>query len=115
VKAQPLKIVDGVHVECSATEATWIKLEIPVSISPLKHRLIPVITHGSRRDTPCWTWNGDVDFPTLKPSIRTRWDTPYENHLCHSFVTDGKVHFLDDCTHENSGKTMDLLEIPDHD
>lgn len=28
--------------------------------------------------------------------------------LCHSFVTDGKIQFLNDCFHSLKGQTVDL-------
>ena len=30
---------------------------------------------------------------------------------CHSFVTDGRIQYLDDCTHELRGQTIDLPDI----
>jgi hypothetical protein len=38
----------------------------------------------------------------------------YDNRpldVCHSFVTDGKIQYLSDCTHAMAGQTVDLLEI----
>ena len=55
-----------------------------------------------------WTWNGDRDKPTIKPSILTLYVEP----RCHSFVTDGMIRFLDDCTHDMKGKTVELPEFP---
>ena len=66
---------------------------------------------GTRRGTPNWTWNGSIDFPTVKPSILTRGADENGEHVCHSFVNDGMVQFLSDCSHELAGKTMDLLEL----
>jgi hypothetical protein len=31
--------------------------------------------------------------------------------VCHSFVTDGIVEFLTDCTHDSAGKILDLLDV----
>lgn len=31
--------------------------------------------------------------------------------LCDSFIRDGMVLFLPDCSHELAGKTVDLLEV----
>lgn len=31
---------------------------------------------------------------------------------CHSFVTDGRIQFLGDCTHDLAGKTVDLPLVP---
>lgn len=55
-----------------------------------------------------WSFNGDFEKPTFKPSMLAKWPN---NFVCHSFVTDGKIQFLGDCTHENAGKTMDLLDV----
>lgn len=69
--------------------------------------MLPVMIGGRREGTPNWTWNGSVDKPTLKPSILTRG----HDFTCHSWVTDGKIQFLGDCTHEFANRTLDLLDI----
>lgn len=104
MKAKPVKETKDGDVRCSPEEATHVWLSMP---GPMQHRRIPVILRGPRRGTTCWTWNGDTESPTLKPSIRSRDGT----HVCHSFVNDGKVQFLADCTHELAGQTLDLLEV----
>ena len=58
---------------------------------------------------PTWKWNGDFDKPTITPSLRVRLGN---SRLCHSFVTDGKIRFLNDCTHDMKGQTV---ELPDWD
>ena len=76
--------------------------------------------------TPVWTFNGDLEKPTVSPSILVRGTVPIteDEHrrimsgekiepkprICHSFVTDGKIQFLEDCTHTLKGQTV---EIPD--
>lgn len=42
---------------------------------------------GPRPDGPVWGWNGDLDRPTLEPSINTTSDT----HNWHGFLTDGRL------------------------
>lgn len=89
------------------------------------------VQHGAG-DGPRWGWNGDADKPTFTPSILVRsgqWEPPVtpENledwhrnpwpqtkreHVCHSFVTDGRIQFLGDCTHALAGQTVDLPEWP---
>jgi hypothetical protein len=32
--------------------------------------------------------------------------------VCHSFVTDGRIQFLNDCTHPLAGQTVDIPEWP---
>ena len=80
------------------------------------------VKHGEGHG-PRWTWNGDMDKPTFTPSINVRfehWVPPFrpgtakpENQtlvkdVCHSFVTDGRIQFLADCTHALAGQTVDL-------
>ena len=33
---------------------------------------------------------------------------------CHSFVTDGRIQFLSDCTHALAGQTVDLPDIKEN-
>jgi hypothetical protein len=65
---------------------------------------------------PCWEFNGDLERPTLSPSLLVRWEWGEERtpKVCHSFVRDGQIQFLSDCTHEFAGKTIPLPAIEDH-
>ncbi len=66
---------------------------------------------------PHWTFNGDFDKPTFGPSVLSHYDMPAEDgfpavhYVCHSFVTDGRIQFLGDCTHALAGQTVDLPDI----
>lgn len=62
---------------------------------------------------PVWGWNGSVDAPTFTPSILVTWKygEAREPRRCHSFVTDGHIAFLSDCTHALAGQTVPLPEI----
>lgn len=56
-----------------------------------------------------WDWNGDLERPTFAPSVLVRYGiVAGEDRRCHSFVRDGRVEFLSDCTHEFAGQTVDL-------
>jgi len=85
---------------------------------------------------PTWGWNANAERPTFTPSILVRTvrgqgltDADWEeydrivrqpggtdavlNHpkfgwTCHSFVTDGRIQFLSDCSHHLAGQTVDL-------
>jgi hypothetical protein len=60
-----------------------------------------------------WTWNGSLDKPTISPSIFVnRGLANPVAPACHSYVTDGKIAFLPDCSHKLAGKTV---ELPDFD
>jgi len=56
---------------------------------------------------PVWDWNGSMCRPTFSPSLRVQRGIGI---VCHSFIKDGFIQYLNDCTHELSGKTV---EIPD--
>jgi hypothetical protein len=69
-----------------------------------------------------WGFNGDLDRPTLTPSVLVSYDGPNAGEdrgggdlvppaRCHSFVTDGRIQFLADSTHALAGQTVDLPEI----
>jgi hypothetical protein len=58
-----------------------------------------------------WEFNGDFDRPTLTPSVLVTWNGEPPMR-CHSFVRDGRIEFLSDCTHALAGQTVDLLEVP---
>jgi len=105
MKCKPVKETDTGEVNCNPEEATHIWLHMP---GPFYYRRIPVC-HGNvkRKGKHCWSWNGDVDKPTLKPSILTRAN----GVVCHSFVNDGFVKFLGDCTHDLVNKEVELYYI----
>lgn len=75
-----------------------------------------------------WGFNGNFDAPTFTPSVLVTGTVPITEkqharimsgehiaptpHICHSFVTDGKIQFLDDCTHALKGQTVPLTARP---
>lgn len=90
------------------------------------------------REGPLWGWNGDGDAPTFTPSVLIRgvrldmdddeldrilaeYNLPTDrerlladrrvNTVCHSFITDGRIRFLGDCTHALAGRTVDLPDL----
>ena len=114
MKAKPLRLVYGEGYEdAPIDEATHVALNFPGPVGVLH---LPVILKGTREGTGCWTWNGDVDKPTLRPSVLT---TGYKRLSdgkpirSHTWVNDGQAQFLDDCSHELRGQTLDMLEIPE--
>lgn len=108
MKAKPYKITDTGYIESSIEESTHLMFETP---GPISTRILPIQIKGTRAGTGNWTWNGDVNKPTLKPSLLSKTYIGDKEIICHTFITDGKVIFLDDCTHELVGQTLDLLDI----
>lgn len=56
-----------------------------------------------------WIFNENMEKPTFSPSLLVFGDIP--DKRCHSFVTDGQIHFLNDCHHSLAGKTVEMVEI----
>ncbi len=134
MKAKPVKIVsDQGPVQCPIGEATHVTLHMP---GPVGTITLPVILSGSRDGTDSWSWNGDTEKPTLKPSVLVRsghfaphfnpkedtfWCTYNQAHpdeapsfhcyICHTWVNDGRAIFLPDCSHALVNQTIDLLDI----
>ncbi|HRZ02382.1 MAG TPA: DUF6527 family protein [Burkholderiaceae bacterium] len=86
-----------------------------------------------------WEWDGNVERPTFSPSIlvtgadfteagRAAYEAWYaagcpnggvpaegferRDTRCHSFVRDGQIEFLGDCTHALAGQTVPLPAWP---
>jgi len=55
---------------------------------------------------PTWVWNGSMTAPTFSPSLLV--NKSYPKKRCHSFITNGKIQFLDNCFHDLKGKTVDI-------
>jgi len=90
-----------------------------------------VITEG--KEGSVWGFNNNEEKPTFTPSVLVRWvSLPNEiekdengeyilgadgrvkgakDEVCHSFVTDGKIKYLNDCTHHLKGQTVELLDF----
>lgn len=60
-----------------------------------------------------WTWNKSMDKPTFTPSLLVRTGDKNGPIVCHSFITDGKIKFLADCTHHLANRTVELTEVDD--
>lgn len=70
---------------------------------------------------PRWGYNGNAESPTFTPSVLVTY--PANPHagddfaewrttrICHSFVIDGQMQFLSDCTHALAGKTVPLARF----
>jgi hypothetical protein len=92
--------------------------------------VLPVAPAASGTPRPIWGFNGNGDAPTFTPSVlatnghymqgytgpecwcnftaRTGRVSPFKCGICHSFVTDGQIQFLSDCTHALAGQTVSL-------
>ena len=73
---------------------------------------------------PMWEFNGNRAAPTFHPSLMIKMGpecNPYtglaikgqKDRVCHSFIVDGEIRFLNDCTHKLAGKTVKMVYIDD--
>lgn len=63
-----------------------------------------------------WTWNENYDRPTLYPSYLMhgyKFDKDHNSvpFVCHSYIENGMIKYLTDCTHSLAGQTVELPEI----
>jgi hypothetical protein len=69
-------------------------------------------TNKNEVNNALWTFDGNMDRPTISPSILVRHtDFNGKDVVCHSFVNNGMIQFLGDCSHEMAGKTLELPEF----
>lgn len=93
------------------------------------HRAQTIGTDGRPPTGPCWDWDGNVDAPTISPSLLVggvQWaeDEPFHKPghavaagasiVCHSFIRAGKWEFLTDSTHDLAGQTVPMVPLPDY-
>lgn len=102
---------------------------LPVRTVPAGYVESPYYAGGAH-----WDFNGSLEQPTFSPSLLIRsghyatehkpgdscWCTyrdeegepaPFACVVCHSFIRDGRIEFLNDCTHALAGQTVDLPPV----
>lgn len=81
------------------------------------HYAITCLACGCGHGLKGWTFNGDLEKPTFSPSLLVTGflNTQHPDGICHSYITDGKIMYLNDSTHECAGKTIELPEYADYD
>jgi hypothetical protein len=55
-----------------------------------------------------WTWNGNYEKPTFTPSLLINKNGDGGYPRCHLLVTDGRLNFLTDSTHQLAGKMVEM-------
>lgn len=72
---------------------------------------------SNRPGKPTWEWDGNVEAPTVTPSVLcfTRYDerdnllpNNGQRTLCHYFLKAGKIEYCSDSPHRFAGQTVDL-------
>ena len=101
MKAKPIKQDGNIWILCKPQEATHLKLKM---LGCFTCRVLPVTIGQSIPGT--WRWNGDTEWPTLSPRILAPVGV-----RGHCLIRDGRMEFLNDCTHEHAGKTVELSDV----
>lgn len=74
------------------------------------------LTVNSSTKSPSWAWDGNLEAPTLSPSIKSYGgpfsDTGKPLGVCHSMLQAGVFHFLEDSTHALAGQHVPLSDLP---
>jgi len=107
----------GVHYEalmfvCPGCATPYTMLD-GTEHTPSGLHMLPV---NSIAKTPQWDWDGNLEVPTLNPSILTRIQ-PYDDQsaplgVCHSYLRAGVFEFLGDCTHQFAGQHVPMPHLP---
>lgn len=62
---------------------------------------------------PVWQWDGNVDFPTVTPSVRFFMPGDPDETECHHFLKAGTLQFCGDSAHALAGHNVPLPDWPD--
>jgi hypothetical protein len=62
---------------------------------------------------PSWAFDGNLEKPTLSPSILSRTEWAGVPFVCHSFLRNGVFEFLGDCTHALKSQNVPMESLPD--
>lgn len=82
---------------------------LPVDWTPEGKQQSPHVANKQK-----WSFNGDLSSPTFSPSILSRMPVAgTQGFVCHSFIRDGRIEFLGDCTHALAGQTVELPDLDD--
>lgn len=72
--------------------------------------MLPVNTNAA---SPAWTWDGNLEAPTLDPSILTNGREGSVGARCHSYLRAGVFEFLGDCEHALVGQHVPMPDLPE--
>lgn len=94
----------GVQYDCLAFICPGCETQSPNSTGL---HMLPVNTTLKE---PAWAWDGNLELPTISPSILTGRDSKF---VCHSFLKEGVFQFLTDSTHSLSGQSVLMPDLPE--
>jgi len=92
--------------------------KIPTSETKLQYRFICPGCNCEHIFDDRWKFNQDFEKPTISPSFLQEGFLGFKDEepfygTCHSFIENGMIRFLNDCSHDLKNKTVDLIEFKD--
>lgn len=60
-----------------------------------------------------WHFDGNVEMPSLSPSVKVTKPIGDDSEVCHYFLKNGRFEYLLDCTHKLAGMRIPVVEIPE--
>lgn len=97
------------HVDDHGVKYDALAFVCPGCADALDNSGLHMLAVNSTVKSPAWTWDGNLDAPTLSPSIVTRTG----DLVCHSFLEAGVFNYLDDCTHKFRGQHVPMGDLPE--
>lgn len=115
MKSKLLTIVRRISEDSDATEPTGqLQLWFWCAGCQAPHAANVQRADGDQ-EAPLWTWDQNLDAPTISPSVRIQSNfkdgTP--SQVCHFMLEAGQQRFLNDCTHKLVNQTVPLEDMPD--
>lgn len=87
-----------------------------ISGGPDGYEGIHMLAVNSPSHKPSWDWDGNLEKPTLNPSILSHELVVNGVEIrarCHSFLREGVFEFLNDSTHELAGQKVPIPDLPE--
>lgn len=57
---------------------------------------------------PIWSFDGNMEKPTVTPSLKVTGGKHGNEFVCHFHVKEGRIEYCGDCTHKLAGKVLPL-------
>lgn len=98
------------HVDDHGKKYDCLAFVCPGCIEMLGGSGLHILPVNTTVKQPSWYWDGNLEEPTLDPSILTGKGS---NKICHSFLRAGVFEFLGDCNHSLANQKVPMPDLPE--
>lgn len=70
-----------------------------------------VWTQEYQQNHPFWHWNGSMESPTFWDSLKIVSQNKGVETICHFFIENGHIRYLNDCTHDLHNQIVEMEDI----